>query len=102
MDPEELYEATRGVWTVGERRERAKFVLAIAGGIVREVYAIHQWHPAASTSYRTRPLRDIKISGRWEFTGAVALDDPRSKYLGQSVAHYFGRGNVNPVTYVNA
>ena len=36
-----LYEATRGVWKVGERREYAHLALAVFEGVVREVYAIH-------------------------------------------------------------
>lgn len=40
MSREALYEATRGHWKVGPRRERAEFAMAVAGGIVREVYEI--------------------------------------------------------------
>jgi hypothetical protein len=101
MSAEELYEATRGVWRLGDRREAARYAFAIAGGIVREVYQIHRWHPAASTPYRTRPLRDVHVPGRWEFTGVVAPGSIRSKYFGKSVAHYFERGNVAPVSYIN-
>ena len=101
MSTEELYEATRGVWRIGERRDGAHFALSIVKGIVKEVFVIHQWHPAASTAYSTRPLRDVKIDGRWEFTGVVAPESVRSKYVGRSVAHYFARGNVSPITYVN-
>lgn len=101
ITPEGLYEVTRGVWRVGPRREQAEIALAVADGIVREVYAIHHWHPAASTPYRTRPFDDVNVEGRWEFTGKVASDPLRNKYLDQSVAHYFARGNVSPVMYVN-
>ena len=38
MTIEELYEATRGIWKVGERREQAEFAMAVYQGIVREVY----------------------------------------------------------------
>ena len=41
MSPQELYEATRGIWKVGgERRKHVKYALAIFEGIVREVYAV--------------------------------------------------------------
>lgn len=100
MSAEDLYEATRGVWRLGERREVARYALAIAAGVVREVYQIHRWHPAGSTPYRTRPMRDVNVPGRWEFTGAVAPGPIRSKYVGKSVAHYFKKGCVAPVSYV--
>jgi len=101
MTPEALYEATRGVWRVGDKRERVSYASAVAQGLVREVFAVMQWHPAGSTPYRTRPREDVRLAGRWEFTGAVAPDVVRDEYLGKSVAHYFSRGNSNPVLYVN-
>lgn len=102
MSREELYEATRGVWKTGGRMDGVRYALAVAKGVVREVYLIHQWQPAATTSYSTRALREVEVDGRWEFTGVVAPGGVRDKYLGQSVAHYFERGNANPITYVNA
>ena len=38
-----LYEATRGVWRVGLRREHARYALAIHEGVVLEVYEILHW-----------------------------------------------------------
>jgi hypothetical protein len=102
MSAQALYEATRGVWRIGERRSRAHFALSVAGGIVHEVYAIHQWHPAGTTQYKTRPAKDVQRSGRWEFTGRVAPEPVRAKYVDKSVAHYFERGATNPIMYVNA
>jgi len=49
MTPEALYEATRGVWRVGDKRERVSYASAVAQGLVREVFAVMQWHPAGST-----------------------------------------------------
>jgi hypothetical protein len=96
-----LYEVTRGVWKVGDRREQVELALAVFDGVVREVYLVDQWHPAGSTGYQTRPRKDVEIEGRWEFSGSVALENVRSKYLDLSVAHYFARGNSNPILYVN-
>ena len=101
MSREALYEATRGVWRAGERREGARYALAIADGIVREVYEIGRWHPAGSTPYATRPARSVRVEGRWEFTGRVAPEGVRDKYLDRSVANYFARGASNPILYVN-
>jgi hypothetical protein len=101
MSSEALYEATRGVWKREKRREGAQFALAVADGIVREVYAVSCWHPAGSTEYRTRPRHDIEIKGRWEFVGALAPEAVRAKYVDQSAAHYFTPGNANPITYLS-
>jgi len=96
MTPEELYEATRGIWVVGTRRERAEYGMAVYQGIVREVYRIQKWHPAGTMTYRTRDSKGFKSSGRWEFEGTVATDI-RDEYIGNSV----GMGGQNPIRYKN-
>jgi hypothetical protein len=101
MTNDELYEATRGVWRIGSRRDGARLALAVARGLVVEVYELGAWHAAGSTPYATRPLADVDVPGRWEFSGRVASAAVRDKYLGKSVAHHFARGAVNPIAYVN-
>jgi hypothetical protein len=102
-----LYEATRGVWKLGanldavQKRDAVQYALAVAGGIVREMFAVGQWHPAGTTTYTTRKPSDVQIEGRWEFTGSIAPASLRAKYVGRSVAHYFARGAANPIKYVN-
>lgn len=101
MTDEQLYEATRGVWKIGIDRENAQYAFSVAKGIVQEVYQIGAWQPAGSAHYKTRPRKDVSIAGRWEFTGKVAPDAVRGKYVGRSVADYFKPGNAAPVNYVN-
>jgi hypothetical protein len=101
LPPEALYEATRGVWLLGEKRNSVGFALAVAYGVVREVYTVDQWHPAGTTPYNTRSPEDFGVARRWEFTGGLAPESLRAKYIGKSVAHYFPRGAANPVMYVN-
>lgn len=101
MSKVELYDVARGVWVLGERREKAKYACAVAGGTIVEVFTIDEWHPAGSTPYSRRVIDLPRYQGRWEFTGNVAPDGIRSKYIGRSVAHYFSRGAANPVMYVN-
>lgn len=97
MTAEELYEATRGVWKVGPRREGAELAFAVYQGVVREVYRVRRWHPAATTPYRTRPdVPGYRGSGRWEFDGEVA-HDVRDAYVGLDV----GKSGQNPIRYVN-
>ena len=57
MSPLELYEATRGFWVIGPRREKVELALAVYQGVVREVYRIKAWHPAGTMTYETRDAR---------------------------------------------
>jgi len=96
MTPLELYEATRGIWVLGPRRENAEYAMAVYQGIVREVYRIHTWHPSGTLQYQTRDSRNFATRGRWEFEAEVA-NDIRDEYLGNSV----GLGGQNPIRYKN-
>ena len=96
MSNEELYEATRGIWKLGSRRENAEFGMAVYQGIVREVYRIESWHHAGTLPYNTRDADGFKESGRWEFEGSVATDI-RDEYIG----NFVGLGGQNPIRYKN-
>jgi len=96
MSNEELYEATRGIWKLGLRRENAEYGMAVYQGIVREVYRIESWHPAGTLPYKTRDAEKFNGSGRWEFEGSIA-SDIRDEYIGNSV----GFGGQNPIRYKN-
>ncbi|MBZ5697791.1 MAG: hypothetical protein LAN18_04520 [Acidobacteriia bacterium] len=98
MTAEELYEATRGVWKIGPKRDKAELAMAVYQGIVREVYRIRRWLPAGSLRYKTRDSRGFKSSGRWEFQGLVA-HDVRDGYVGFSVRRILGKAR-NPIRYV--
>jgi hypothetical protein len=96
MSPQELYEATRGVWKIGSRRAGAEYAMAVYQGVVREVYLIGSWHSSGTLIYETRAEENTKIDGRWEFSGKVA-DDIRNIYVG----NFVGKGGQNPIRYVN-
>ncbi len=96
MTPLELFEATRGVWKIGGRREAADYAMAVYQGVVREVYQIDAWYPAGTLPYETRAEDNTKIEGRWEFSGKVATEI-RDIYVGNSV----GKSGQNPIRYVN-
>lgn len=102
MSAEALYDSTRGVWRVGQRRERAKYAFAVFKGVIHEVYEIDAWHPAGSTVYKTGRQEDMHVPGRWEFTGRRAEESIRSHYVGKSVQAYLPHGLQNPIVYVNA
>lgn len=98
MTAEELYEATRGVWKIGPKRDKAKLAMAVYQGIVREVYKIKRWLPAGTLKYKTRDSRGFKSSGRWEFEGEIA-HNIRDRYLDSSVRHLLGKKSQNPIRY---
>lgn len=100
MTPIELYDVTRGVWVVGQQRERAKYAFAVFEGIVREVYEIKQWLPAGSTLY-TRPAESVEDEERWEFVGRLAPDPLRRRYIDRDVSGHLTPGSRNPIQYVN-
>lgn len=107
MSDEELYEATRGIWKIGPRRNSIDYALAVYCGIVHEVYKIESWHQGGSTAYATREeeIRERKLQGqlhgRYEFIGKPAIDQTLRQYIGKSVKSYFKKGNQNPIVYVN-
>ena len=98
MAAEELYEATRGIWKIGPRREYAELAIAVYQGIAREVYRIRRWWPAGTLEYKTRDSTGFKSSGRWEFEGEVARD-VRDQYVDKSVRKDLGKRNQNPIRY---
>ncbi len=99
MSAQELYEATRGIWKLGPRREGASYAFAVFEGLVREVYEIHDWYPAGTTKYETREVRQAE--DRQEFEGRVVPEEVRRRYVGRSVVDYFPKGSQNPFRYVN-
>lgn len=99
MRNDELYEVTRGVWKVGERRKNARYAFAVYQGIVREIYEIEQWYPAGTTVYHTR--NNVHIPDRWEFEGHVVHEILRRKYIDHLVKQYLATKSQNPITYVN-
>ena len=106
MSPIDLYEATRGVWKLGDRREEAEYAFPIADGKILEVYKIQSWHPAGSTAYFTRGQHtntygELNIEGRVEFIGVLAAGHIRQKYINQDITHYFKQGSANPTIYLN-
>jgi hypothetical protein len=40
MTPEDLYEATRDVWKIGDRRENAVYAFTVGNGEIQEAYKI--------------------------------------------------------------
>lgn len=98
LSPVELYDATRGIWRVGEDREKVEYAFAVYEGVVQEIYRIEQWF-SAGTTFSTRG--DLTDSDRWEFVGHLAEDKIRDRYRYTSVRHLWDKGARNPIRYVN-
>lgn len=86
MNSEQIYEATRASWKLGNNRHKAQYAVATYCGLTREVYTIHRWYP---------------VGNRWAFEGKAADANTQQKYRHKSIAHLFGQGAANPVRYIN-
>lgn len=96
-----LYEATRGVWRIGPDRANVRYACAVSGGVIREVYTVHAWHPAGTLAYETRARQEVAREGRFEFSGELAPEEIRSRLIHRSVGHFFPQGAANPIKYVH-
>ena len=85
----DLYQVARGWWVLSPTNaERVVRVLAVAGGLVREVYEPTDWLPS--------PVPGLE--NRIGFNGVVAPD--RARYVGRDVSRLFRPGSANPVRYL--
>lgn len=101
MPPDELYEATRGVWKVNvDHASEALYALVVGNGVVVEVYEIDRWERAGTSPYRYRPAKEVNRPGRWEFAGQRACGTQR-RYVGMSVGLLFPKGAQTPIRYIN-
>jgi len=89
ISAEDLYEVTRAWWVMSPANaQHVERVLAVAGGVVREVYRPTRWLPS--------PVEGLE--NRIGFDGVVAPD--RETYVGRDVSHLFRHGSANPVRYL--
>ena len=86
LSKEALYDVTRGYWRIDIRRaKQAEYALGVYQGVVKDVYKIHQWLPAGDIFRPTLPDAE-KPEGRYGFTGDVAEDPIRKRYIGRRIA----------------
>lgn len=86
-----LYEATRHAWKINPERARLHpYVFSVVGGIVREVYFVHDW----------LLVTDGPEKGRYEFIGEKASGEIARQFLGKRIPPYYReRGNQSPFLY---
>lgn len=112
LTADQLYERTRRYWRCNpeNRATPPKYALAVARGIIREVYEIHGWEDYPDMSRVVLdPTRRKRARGkayqpggsRKGFIGRVTTDETlRTSLLGKSIRDIpFGSGN--PIAYVN-
>lgn len=98
MSEETLYDCTRGCWKNRlDYVASAKYALATTFGEVKEVYEIDSCMPAKMLNRENYPYNPKTEDGRIGFSGKIASDNIRNKYLGKSVKGLFKRGDMNPV-----
>lgn len=94
MSSQEIYDVARWCWRLSiERARRARYVLAVANGIVRGVFAEASFHPVTSETART--VNDI---GRVYFDAKVVVDSP---FLWCSTQEFGKPGQASPIRYLN-
>ena len=99
MSQNDLYDVTRGVWKIGDRKKYVEYVFSVYKGIIKGIYKVNAWYPAGTTNYENRGFSGVDVEGRWEFTGEKAEKEIITKYLGKDVREYCI--GSNPVLYIN-
>ena len=99
MNEDDVYDAVRGWWRIGAaQRDRIQYVVAVANGVVRGVYLVHNWVPRKKGDRGWQ--QDAPGKPKWGFNGEPAME--LANLVGTDVAHLFRQGAANPVTYVNS
>jgi uncharacterized protein len=96
MSAREIYECTRGIWPLSEKRHLARYALAVYEEVILEAYCIEGWFSAGQIFSE----RLFGESERFEFVGNVA-HELSSKYKGRSLPGMFSDGKRFPVRYIN-
>lgn len=98
LTPQELYDVSRFCWGVGNDREKVRYVLSIANGIVQEIYEPAGWFKAGATMINITP--EEKDKEKWEFVGKVADKSVRKKFVQKSIRKYVNRSYGQVFKYV--
>ena len=100
MSALELYDITRGSWKRKiESVKDAEYALAVYDSMVLEVYKIEKWSPSEEVIRETIPFDPARVAGRITFSGVVADESIREKYVGTSVKALYKWGEADPVKY---
>ena len=101
ISPMELYDVTRGCWKRKiESVKDAEYALSVHDSIVKEVYRIDNWKPSKEVIRETIPNNPEIENERITFTGEVAIEDVRKKYIGKNVKNLYKWGEADPVKMI--
>ena len=99
MSPMDLYDYTRGIWIVAQRRrETVTHAFAVYDGIIQETYNVASWFRAGTTFTNRVDIPAWQEMDRWEFIGSIS-EEMREKYRYKSAAHYWPANAQNPIRY---
>jgi uncharacterized protein len=84
MSAQELYDATRQFWRIGNNKNKIKYAFSVYDGMIQEVYKIIDWYPGGTT-FTTRTV-EKEHKNKWEFIGKIADENIRRKYIYKDVS----------------
>jgi len=94
-DKDAIYNATKESWVIArEKIPTLKYVLSEYRGLIVEVFETESWKEFHATTSQGRK----KV--RWGFTGKIAEDSFRKRYLNKSIKEFKKSGHANPIRYV--
>jgi uncharacterized protein len=94
-----VYDAVRAAWRLNRTRaEKAQYVIAHGGGIVRGVFVAHRWMKVTPENFPNRPGSEEERN-RWGFEGEEAPTEIQVLYMGKRVPPA-ERGAANPIRYL--
>lgn len=97
VDPTQLYNSTRTAWEINpERHKNVRHAIAVAFGIIREVYQIENEWLRADVNADGSPRQ---IDSRWMFVGKPAAD--KQHLVGKAVDHLQKMGAQNPIKWLD-
>lgn len=102
LTKEQLYERTRGFWVMNpDKHPNVRYAIAVAYGVIREVYQIERWErlpvgKIVESELRRIDTSDRKATVRYAFVGSVATD-VRERFVYKSLPDR----SQNPVRWVN-
>jgi hypothetical protein len=96
-----VYDAVRAAWRLNRiRAEKARYVIAHGGGIVRGVFIAQRWLMVTPQNFPSRPGSEEERN-RWGFEGVEAPAEIQAQYIGRRVPPS-ERGAANPIRYLLA
>jgi uncharacterized protein len=102
---DEIYKATKGIWTMGKNRIYGKdgvykiqYVLSEYRGLIVEVFNVNRWY-TEKRGYNKRAKKFGQEKDGYCFDGTIAVDSVRNLYINKSISHIKEKGAATVVRY---